>query len=96
MMMNTKSFSIPQSRFDTDYYLYAVEWGEDYIQFFVDDYLYQEINPDDVTGEWVYDHPFYIILNLAVGGDYVGFPTSESIFPQYMKIDYVRVYREVK
>jgi len=92
----TKSFSMPETRFDVDFHIYAVEWGEDFIQFFVDDNLYQELNPEDVTGEWVYDHPFYIILNLAVGGDYVGFPTSETSFPQTMLVDYVRVYQEVE
>ncbi|RZJ40259.1 MAG: glycoside hydrolase family 16 protein, partial [Chryseobacterium sp.] len=41
----------------------------------------------------VYDHPFYIIMNLAVGGNYVGFPTSGTSFPQTMSVDYVRVYK---
>jgi beta-glucanase (GH16 family) len=62
----------------------------------VDETLYQEITPDDVNGEWVYDQPFYILLNVAVGGGYVGFPTSETPFPQSMLIDYVRVYKEIK
>jgi len=92
----TKSFSYPETRFDVDFHIYAVEWGEDYIQFFVDDNLYQELNPEDLTGEWVYDHPFFIILNLAVGGNYVGFPTKDTSFPQSMLIDYVRVYKEVE
>ncbi len=92
----TKSFSYPQSRFDLDFHVYAVEWGSDFIQFFVDDNLYQEIQPDDLTGDWVYDHPFFIILNVAVGGSYVGFPTSETPFPQKMLVDYVKVYKEVE
>jgi len=73
-----------------------VEWGEDFIHYFVDDVLYQVIGPDDVTGEWVFNTPFFMILNVAVGGDYVGFPTSETPFPQTMYVDYVRVYREVQ
>ena len=58
--------------------------------------MYQEITPSDVTGDWPYDHPFYILLNLAVGGSYVGFPTSSTPFPQSMLVDYVRVYKEVQ
>jgi len=90
----TKSFGFEKDRFDTDFHIFAVEWGVDYINFFVDDTVYKSITPADVTGEWVYDHSFHIILNLAVGGDYVGFPTSETIFPQTMLVDWVRVYQE--
>ena len=56
--------------------------------------MYQRITPNDVTGEWVYNDEFFILLNVAVGGGYVGFPTSETPFPQSMVIDYVRVSKE--
>ena len=92
----TRSFGLAKSRFDVDYHVFAIEWGTDFIHFYVDETLYQEITPGDVDGEWVYDHPFFIILNVAVGGGYVGFPTSETPFPQSMLIDYVRVYTETK
>ncbi len=90
----TKSYSLTNARFDTDYHLFAVEWTENNIRFYVDDTLYQRITPDGVTGEWVYDHSFFIILNLAVGGNYVGNPSSQTTFPQSMLVDYVRVYTE--
>jgi beta-glucanase (GH16 family) len=60
----------------------------------VNDYLYQRIENTDTPGEWVFDQPFFIILNVAVGGNYVGFPTSQTPFPQKMIVDYVRVYTE--
>lgn len=88
----TKAYGLRNARFDTDFHIFAVEWGKDYIYFFVDDVLYQEITPGDLTGEWVFDHPFYIVLNVAVGGDYVGFPSDDTPFPQTMVVDYVRVY----
>jgi beta-glucanase (GH16 family) len=47
-----------------------------------------------VKGEWVYNHPFFMILNVAVGGNYVGFPTAQTPFPQTMLVDYVKVYKE--
>ena len=90
----TKSYGLLNSRFDTDFHVFAVEWGTDYIDYFVDDAPYQRIMPDDVTGDWVYDHSFHIILNLAVGGNYVGSPTDQTIFPQTMLVDYVRVFEE--
>ncbi|MEM6379537.1 MAG: glycoside hydrolase family 16 protein [Bacteroidota bacterium] len=96
----TKKFGLPKDRFDTNYYVYAIEWGEDYINYFVDDILYFRITPDSLEDEdvdreeWVYDHDFHIILNLAVGGTFVGFPTVDTMFPQTMLVDYVRVYSE--
>jgi len=90
----TKSFGLENDRFDVNFHVFAVEWGENYIDFFVDNTLYQEITPGSVTGNWVFNHPFHIIINVAVGGNYVGFPTSQTPFPQTMLVDYVRVYRE--
>lgn len=87
------TYSLRNSRFDQDYHVFAVEWNEDKIDFFVDDYLYNRIEKKDVPGQWVYDHPFYLILNIAVGGNYVGFPTGQTPFPQKMTVDYVKVYQ---
>lgn len=92
----TKSFGYTNNRFDVDFHVFAVEWGADYLDFFVDDTLYQRIRPEDVPGEWVFDQPFFLLLNVAVGGNYVGFPTSQTPFPQTMLVDYVKVYKEVK
>jgi beta-glucanase (GH16 family) len=88
----TKSYALLNSRFDVDFHLFAVEWDKDKIDFFVDDFLYQRIERKDVPGEWVYDQPFFLLLNVAVGGNYVGFPTPQTPFPQTMTVDYVRVY----
>jgi beta-glucanase (GH16 family) len=90
----TKPYALMEGRFDTDFHIYAIEWGPDYIDFFVDDYLYQRIQPDDLSGEWVYNQPFFIILNVAVGGNYVGYPTTATPFPQSMIVDFVRVYKQ--
>lgn len=92
----SKTFALENGRFDVDFHLFAVEWGEGYIDFFVDNALYQRLTPANVKGDWVFDHPFFIILNVAVGGNYLGFPTSQTPFPQSMLIDYVKVYREAE
>jgi beta-glucanase (GH16 family) len=89
----SKKYTLPNSRFDTEFRVFAIEWDKDKIDFFVDDFLYQRIERSDVTGEWVYDHPFFMIFNVAVGGNYVGFPIAQTPFPQKMTIDYVRVYQ---
>ena len=90
----TKGYALMNARFDTEYHIFAIEWDKEKIDFFVDDFLYQRILRSDVPGEWVYDQPFFMILNVAVGGNYVGFPTAGTPFPQKMIIDYVRVYQE--
>jgi beta-glucanase (GH16 family) len=79
---------------DTDFHLYAVEWAPNDIKFFFDNHLIVERTPADLSPgtTWVYDHPFYIILNLAVGGLWPGDPDATTIFPQQMLVDYVRVY----
>lgn len=90
------SYLLSNARFDTDFHTFAVEWDLEGISWFVDDVLYQTLDSNDVNGDWVYDHPFFIILNLAVGGGYVGSPDADTVFPQTMLIDYVRVYQEVE
>lgn len=90
-----KAYGLQNGRFDANFHIYAVEWGADYIDFFVDNYLYQRITPQNVKGEWVFNQPFFLLLNVAVGGNYVGFPTSGTPFPQTMLVDYVRVYKQL-
>lgn len=88
----TKDYVLTNDRFDTDFHIFGVEWGPNYINYYVDGDLYNQITPADVTGEWVFNHDFYIIINLAVGGNYVGSPNESTVFPQEMLVDYVKVY----
>lgn len=88
-----KDYELTNGRYDTEFHIFGVEWGPNYINYYVDDVLYQQITPEDVTGEWVFnDNPFYMILNVAVGGAFSGNPNSETVFPQTMYVDWVRVY----
>ena len=89
----TKSYELTDGRFDTEFHVFGIEWGPNYINYYVDDVLYNQITPADVTGEWVFnDNPFYMILNVAVGGSFSGNPNANTVFPQTMYVDYVRVY----
>ena len=89
----SKSYTLTNDRFDTGFHVFGIEWGPEYVNFYVDNVLYNQITPADVPGEWVFDKPFYILINLAVGGSFVGPPNSETVFPQTMLVDYVRVYK---
>jgi beta-glucanase (GH16 family) len=90
----SKTFGFVDKRFDLNYHVFAIEWDENSVDYYVDDVLYQRISKDDVPGEWVFNQPFYIILNVAVGGSFVGFPSSKTEFPKTMVVDYVRIYSE--
>ncbi len=79
--------------FADDSHVYAIEWDAGQIRWFVDDTAYLTVTPKDVPGRWVYDHPFFIILNIAVGGNWPGPPDDTTVFPQIMAVDYVRVYQ---
>lgn len=92
----TKSYTLENSRFDTDFHVFGIEWGPNYINYYVDDILYNQITPSDLPEgtNWVFnDNQFYIILNMAVGGTFVGSPNTETEFPQTMIVDYVKVYQ---
>jgi len=80
--------------FADDYHVYAVEWEANAIRWYVDSAHYATVTPKDLPGRWVFDHPFFIILNVAVGGGWPGNPDSTTVFPQRMLVDYVRVYQK--
>jgi len=79
----------------TGFHLYAVEWAPNDIKFFFDGHLIAHRTPADLpaAAHWAFDHPFFIILNLAVGGAWPGNPDETTTFPQQMLVDYVRVYQ---
>jgi beta-glucanase (GH16 family) len=88
-------FALPEGqRFADDFHLFAIEWEPNVIRWYVDDQLYKTNTPADLPkgAEWVYDHAFYLILNVAVGGGWPGNPDDTTVFPQTMKVDFVRVY----
>ena len=77
-----------------DFHTFAVEWDSLAVRFFVDDTAHYGITRDAVEryGKSILDQPFFLILNLAVGGNFDGDPRSDAIFPATMLVDYVRVY----
>lgn len=82
-------------RFSDKFHTFAVEWEPGEIRWYVDGEMYQRRTPADLPKDarWVFDHPFFIILNVAVGGNWPGEPDRTTRFPQKMEVDYVRVYR---
>ena len=81
------------TRFSDDLHVFAVQWAPQTITFFVDGTAYRTVTPSSLPpgGSWVFDNPFFVILNVAVGGNFPGSPDDTTQFPQEMLVDYVRV-----
>jgi beta-glucanase (GH16 family) len=91
----TAAYRLPRGRFSDSFHVFAIEWEPQVVRFYVDDKLYATRTPADLSNgkPWVYDHTFFLLLNLAVGGNFPGRPGDSTVFPQRMLVDYVRVYR---
>jgi len=90
----TSAFALPAGQnLSDDFHVYAVEWEPGTIRFYLDSNNYATFTQTQwpTDGQWVFDHPFFIILNVAVGGAWPGPPDDTTSFPQEMLVDYVRV-----
>lgn len=94
-MMGAEAFKLEQGKFADAFHIFEVEWDEDSLEWFVDRKLVASmpIRSDELSE---FHKDFFILLNIAVGGEYAGRPDNTSIFPQYMYIDWVRVYQNKK
>ncbi len=88
-------YSLSSGKFADDFHVFAVEWEASAIRFYVDGNLYATRTPSELPSgsAWAFDHAFYMLLNVAVGGTWPGAPDSTTTFPQTMQVDYVRVYQ---
>ena len=92
------SYTLSSGTFASAFHVFSLEWEPGRLRFFVDGDLYRTIVPDEFSpdGQWVFDKPFFMLLNVAVGGDWPGPPDGSTVFPQQMTVDYVRVYRRAR
>ena len=91
------STSLSEGTFNDDFHVFSIEWGTNYIRWFLNDQLYalvlrHQLQPHN----WPFDQDFHWILNVAVGGNWPGNPDETTEFPQEMIIDYVRVYQDTE
>jgi beta-glucanase (GH16 family) len=87
-----------RQRADAAYHVYAVEWDAAGIRWFVDGVQFHAVTRAQVEarGPWVFDQPFFLLLNVAVGGSWPGSPDAGSVFPQRMYVDWVRVHQPLE
>jgi beta-glucanase (GH16 family) len=94
------SYQLPSGEtFDQDFHIFAMEWEPDEIRWYVDGELYHRVDDwftsySEAPETAPFDRPFHLILNVAVGGHWPGYPDESSVFPQRMIVDYVRVYQK--
>ncbi|GAA4707096.1 Beta-glucanase, GH16 family [Promicromonospora umidemergens] len=88
------AYTHPQGwSFADDFHTFAIDWAPGRISWSVDGNVYQTRTTADTGGNpWVFDQPFFFLLNVAVGGNWPGYPDGTTQFPQQMVVDYVRVY----
>lgn len=95
---NQRKASVEAKNVSEAFHNYAIEWTPDRIDIFFDGTRYfTYLREPDRWQSWPFDHPYHIILNLAVGGDWgrAGGPIDDSVFPAQMQVDYVRVYAPI-
>ena len=87
------TYRLSEGIFNDEFHTFAVEWEDGRIRWYVDDYLYSvKTRADVVPSRWPFDRDFHFLLNVAVGGNWPGNPDGNTVFPQVMEVDYVRVY----
>jgi beta-glucanase (GH16 family) len=89
------SYTLAAGSLADDYHVFVVEWTPGEIRWLVDETEYRRTTPDNLPPgtTWVFEHPFFLLLNVAVGGVWPGDPDASTVLPQHMLVDYVRVYR---
>ena len=95
-LAHTYNLPSTSTSFFEGYHLFAMEWSADQVKFFVDSTLHYTVKRTDVTkyGNWVYNHDFYTILNLAVGGQFDGMKLPPATaFPAKVTVDFVHIYK---
>ncbi|MEM7162520.1 MAG: family 16 glycosylhydrolase [Bacteroidota bacterium] len=87
------SISFPET-FADEFHVFSIEWEPNSIKWYLDDVLYHTINESTVgTQNYPFNDEFFFIMNVAVGGNWPGSPTDETTFPEFMAVDYVRVFQ---
>jgi beta-glucanase (GH16 family) len=75
------------------YHTFTVEWEPELITWYVDGVQYHQVSPADLPGPWVFDKPYFLLLNFAIGGNFGGTPAPANAYPQEYLVDHVRVYQ---
>jgi beta-glucanase (GH16 family) len=91
-----QGYTLSSGKFSDEYHVFSIIWEYNSIKFFVDDNQYFSITDADISNAYPYpfNDEFFFIFNIAVGGNWPGYPDATTQFPQRMIVDYIRVFQE--
>jgi beta-glucanase (GH16 family) len=91
----SRSHTLPSGSFNDEFHVFSLEWKQDQVKWYVDGNLFSTVNKSDFgTTAYPFNEEFYFIINLAVGGNWPGSPDATTFLPQWLIVDYVRVYQQ--
>ncbi len=91
----SKSYSLTGATFNDQFHVFSMEWEQDQMKFYIDDILYSTVVKADLGGNnYPFNEEFYFLVNLAVGGNWPGPPDATTVFPQFLIVDFIRIYQK--
>jgi beta-glucanase (GH16 family) len=95
-VLDTKKYTLPSGTYADKFHVFSIVWEADKIEIFMDDISYSKFDKTKVGGAaYPFNEPFFLIFNVAVGGQWPGSPDATTTFPQQMVVDYVRVFKKL-
>jgi beta-glucanase (GH16 family) len=89
-----RNYTLPSGVFNDEFHVFSLEWKENQIKWFIDGNLFSTYTNADVgSNTWPFNEDFFMIMNLAVGGNWPGNPDATTYLPQWLIVDYIRVYQ---
>ena len=90
----TGQISLPAGEFDDQYHVFTIIWEQNQIKWYMDDKAFHTITPSNTGSIYPFNNKFFFIFNVAVGGNWPGYPDGTTVFPQTMEVDFVRVFQK--
>lgn len=91
----TGTHTLSSGDFSDKYHVFSLIWSQDNIEILVDDISYFKVSKTQVGAIYPFNEPFFVIFNIAVGGNWPGYPDATTVFPQRMWVDYIRVFQKI-
>ena len=90
----SRGYTLPAGVFNDEFHVFSLEWKADLLKIYVDNNLFSTVQKSDIGNlTWPFNEDFFLIFNLAVGGNWPGNPDASTYFPQWLIVDYIRVYQ---
>ncbi len=90
----SRGYTLPSGIFNDEFHVFSLEWKQDELKLYVDNNLFSTVQKSDIGAlTWPFNEDFFLIFNLAVGGNWPGNPDASTYFPQWLIVDYIRVYQ---